>query len=103
MAASMDSGHLFLHPTAGMTWKRNRTTSLRIFPFCFMDANAMFEQDLTPAQAFEEIRYYHDVVKKVDGTLITIWHNTFFSDDPVYAGWKEVYEIFLNEVVYWDL
>jgi hypothetical protein len=39
------------------------TTSLRIFPFCFMDANARFEQDFTPAQAFEEIRYYHDVVK----------------------------------------
>ncbi len=83
--------------------EKESISSLRIFPFCFMDANARFEQDLTPAQAFEEIRYYHDVVKKVDGTLVTIWHNSFFSDDPVYAGWKEVYEIFLNEVVYWDL
>jgi hypothetical protein len=68
-----------------------------------MDANAFFEQKYTPAEAFEEIRYFHDVVKKVHGTMITIWHNTFLSDVPLYKGWKEVYEIFLNDVVYWDL
>jgi hypothetical protein len=80
-----------------------QATSLRIYPFCFMDANAFFEQKYTPAEAFEEIRYFHDVVKKVNGTMITIWHNTFLSDVPLYKGWKDVYEIFLNEVVYWDL
>lgn len=80
-----------------------RATKLRIYPFCFMDANAFFEQKSTPAEAFEEIRYFHDIVKKVNGTMITIWHNTFLSDVPLYKGWKEVYEIFLNEVVYWDL
>jgi hypothetical protein len=78
-------------------------TTLRIYPFCFMDANAFFEQKYTPAQAFEEIRYFHDVVKNVNGMMITIWHNTFLSDVPLYKGWKEVYEIFLNDVVYWDL
>jgi hypothetical protein len=80
-----------------------QATNLRIYPFCFMDANAFFEQKSTPAEAFEEIRYFHDIVKKVNGTMITIWHNTFLSDVPLYKGWKEVYEIFLNEVVYWDL
>jgi hypothetical protein len=81
----------------------DKATSLRIYPFCFMDANAFFEQKYTPAQAFEEIKYFHDVIKKENGTMITIWHNTFFSDEPMYKGWKEVYEIFLNDVVYWDL
>ena len=80
-----------------------QAAKLRIYPYCFMDANALFEQHLTPAQAFEEIRYYHDVIKRVNGTMITIWHNSFFSDEPLYKGWKEVYEIFLNDVVYWDL
>jgi hypothetical protein len=80
-----------------------QVTKLRIYPYCFMDANALFEQHLTPAQAFEEIRYYHDVIKRVNGTMITIWHNSFFSDQQIYKGWKEVYEIFLNDVVYWDL
>ncbi len=83
--------------------EHEEATSLRVYPFCFMDANAFFEQKYTPGQAFEEIKYFHDVIKKVNGTMITIWHNTFFSDEPMYKGWKEVYEIFLNDVVYWDL
>lgn len=83
--------------------EKEQMTSLKIYPFCFMDANALFEQKLTPAQAFEQIRHYHDTVKKVNGTLITIWHNSFFSDQQIYKGWKEVYGIFLDEVVYWDL
>jgi hypothetical protein len=80
-----------------------KATNLRIYPFCFMDANAFFEQKYTPAEAFEEIRHFHNAVKKVNGTMITIWHNTFLSDMPLYKGWKDVYEIFLNDVVYWDL
>lgn len=77
-------------------------TSLLVYPFCFMDANSYYEQKLTPYQAFNEIRHYHDVIKKVDGTMITIWHNNFFGTDKMFEGWKEVYELFLEEVVYWD-
>jgi hypothetical protein len=68
-----------------------------------MDANAFYEQKLTPSQAFTEIQYYHDVIKKIDGTMISIWHNNFFGNDPLFKGWTEVYEVFLDEVVYWDL
>jgi hypothetical protein len=78
-------------------------TSLIIYPFCFMDANAYYEQGYTPQQAYAELKTYHDNVKKVNGTLITIWHNHFFSNTRGFEGWKEVYEVFLNEVVYWDL
>ncbi|OJY82559.1 MAG: hypothetical protein BGP13_25475 [Sphingobacteriales bacterium 40-81] len=78
-------------------------TSLLIYPFCFMDANAYYEQKLAPHQAFTEIRKYHDTIKKVNGTMITIWHNNFFGSDKMFAGWKDVYELFLEEVVYWDL
>lgn len=82
---------------------REEKTSLLVYPFCFMDANAYYEEKLTPAQAFNEIRYYHDTIKKVNGTMITIWHNNFFGSDKMFEGWKEVYELFLKEVVYWDL
>ena len=78
-------------------------TPLLVYPFCFMDANAFYEQKLTPSQAFNEIQYYHDIIKKIDGTMISIWHNHFFGNDKMFEGWKEVYEVFLEEVVYWDL
>ena len=83
--------------------EKEEKTSLKVHPFCFMDANAYYEQKLTPQQAFQEIRSYHDRIKKVNGTMITIWHNNFFGSDKIFEGWKEVYELFLEEVVYWDL
>lgn len=78
-------------------------TSLLVYPFCFMDANAYYEQQLTPSQAYSEIQYYHDTIKKVNGAMISIWHNSFLGSDKMFDGWKEVYELFLKEVVYWDV
>jgi hypothetical protein len=78
-------------------------TALMVHPYCWMDANSYYEQLYTPAQAFAELKSYHDVVKSVRGQLMTISHNNFLSDEPGFAGWKEVYEIFLDQVVYWDL
>lgn len=79
------------------------TTALMVHPYCWMDANSFYEQLYTPAQAFTELKSYHDVVKSVKGQLMTISHNNFLSDEPGFEGWKEVYEIFLDQVVYWDL
>lgn len=83
--------------------EKEEKTDLLVHPFCFMDANAYYEQALTPQQAFTEIKYYHDIIKKVNGTMITIWHNNFFGSDKLFEGWKQVYELFLKEVVYWDV
>jgi uncharacterized protein DUF7033 len=69
-------------------------TKLTVFPFCFMEANSFFEQNFSPAQAFEESIHYHNVVKSVQGTLVTIWHNTFLGTSALFKGWKEVYENF---------
>ena len=37
-------------------------------------------------------------VKAVNGTLISIWHNTFLGTDKKFKGWREIYEQFFNEV-----
>jgi hypothetical protein len=34
--------------------------------------------------------------------MVTIWHNTFLGNDPQFAGWKKVYEVFLKEEIFWD-
>jgi hypothetical protein len=79
-----------------------KTTGLRIFPFCFMDANAFYEQNYTAGEAMNELMHYYRMVRKVNGLMVTIWHNSFLGSDPLYAGWREVYEVFLKEEVYWD-
>ena len=78
--------------------EKEQTSFLLLYPFCYMEANSFFEQKITPQQALDEMRYYYQSVKAVDGTLITIWHNTFLGTDKLFKGWKEVYALFVNEV-----
>ena len=80
----------------------NAVSSLRVYPFCFMDANAKFEEHRSPEQAYNELMRYYSAVKKVQGVFITIWHNSFLGTDPQFKGWREVYEIFMKEDAYWD-
>lgn len=82
--------------------EKNEATPLQLFPFCFMDANAYFEQKLTPSKAYEEMVHYYNIIKKVNGLFIPIWHNQFLGTDPMFAGWREMYELFMKEHIYWD-
>ncbi len=82
--------------------EKEEKTALRLFPFCFMDANAYYEQRQTAAQAMGELLFYYHRIKKISGLMITIWHNSILGSDAEFAGWKEVYETFLKEEVYWD-
>ena len=75
----------------------DNTTRLRIHPFCYMDANAIFEQQLTVAQAANELEQFYNVVKQVNGTLITIFHNHFLTEQPEWLPWRNMYETFLNK------
>ena len=73
-------------------------TSLRIHPFCFMDANSYYEQKQNADQAYEELMHYYNVCKTVNGTLITIWHNNFLGTTKEFEGWKEMYSTFIAQV-----
>ena len=78
--------------------EKEETTSLLLYPFCYMEANSFFEQKFSPAQALEEMRHYYQQVKKVNGTFISIWHNTFLGTDERFKGWRVVYYQFIQEV-----
>ncbi|MFZ1784203.1 MAG: polysaccharide deacetylase family protein [Ferruginibacter sp.] len=75
--------------------ENDQQTSLRIHPFCFMEANSYYEQKQDPAQSFEEMMHYLQVCKKVNGTLISIWHNNFLGTATEFKDWKNVYEKFI--------
>lgn len=71
-------------------------THLRIHPFCFMDANSFYEQNQSPQSALEELMYYQQICKEVDGTFICIWHNNFLGTAKEFKGWREIYEQFIT-------
>ncbi len=78
--------------------EKEETTSLLLYPFCFMEANSFFEQKISPQQALQEMRQYYQEIKKVNGTFVSIWHNTFLGTDEMYKGWREVYKEFMDEM-----
>ena len=78
--------------------EKEEITNLLIRPFCYMDANSYFEQHLSAEEAGRELQYYHDVVKKVGGQLITIFHNHFLTEQPQWKPWREMYERFLQVI-----
>lgn len=75
--------------------KNERQTDLTIHPFCFMDSNAYYEQKLTAEEGFAEMKEFYEVIKSVNGTMITLWHNSFLGTAKEFVGWKEVYEKFV--------
>jgi hypothetical protein len=70
-------------------------TTLLLHPFCFMDANAYYEQHQSPEETWDELQHYNMVVKSVGGTLGTIWHNHFLGTDPAFSGWRALYARFV--------
>lgn len=81
---------------------REEKTNLLIYPFCFMDANAYYKQKLSPSQAYDEIQYFYHAIRKINGTMITIWHNSFLGSGKKFRGWKEVYESFIKGIAQGD-
>lgn len=78
--------------------EKEQTTHLLLYPFCYMEANSFYEQKQNPEQALQEMLHYCSEVKKVNGTLITIWHNTFLGTDEKFRGWREAYKTFFDEI-----
>lgn len=76
--------------------EREEQTKLLLHPFCFMDANSCFEQKLSPQQALDELMHYYHAVRSVGGCMGMIWHNTFLGTDPLFSGWRDVYERFIS-------
>lgn len=80
------------YPHLWFDLQRNETTALRVYPFCYMECNSFYEQHMNTHQALIEILHYVTEVRYCKGTLITIWHNFSLGTDPLWEGWRHVYE-----------
>ena len=78
--------------------KHEEQTQLLLHPFCFMDANSYYEQQLSAEEALQELLHYYNTIQSVNGTMITIWHNSFLGDGTEFDGWKEVYRQFISGI-----
>ena len=82
--------------------EKEERTNLQLYPFCYMDSNSFFEQKQSPQQAYRELIQYYDSVKKLNGLFISVWHNNILGTSIEFNGWREVFELFMKETVFWD-
>jgi len=66
-------------------------TPLKIFPFAIND-DTFLAQQLTEKEAYLKIKALEQEVKKVNGTFITIFHNTLLSDMQSNEQWINLYK-----------
>jgi hypothetical protein len=38
---------------------------------------------------------FYDLIRSVNGSMITIWHNSFLGSDNAFEGWRDAYEHFV--------
>jgi hypothetical protein len=78
--------------------EKEEATSLRVHPFAYMEANSFYELHQSPEEALAEMKQLCAEVQKVNGTFITIFHNHLLGTEPMFNGWREMYERFVKEV-----
>ncbi|MCH5600489.1 polysaccharide deacetylase family protein [Niabella ginsengisoli] len=67
---------------------KNKSTNMRIYPFCFMDATSVHYKKHNHNQAFAEMLQLYKTVQNVGGLYCTLWHNDTFSN----TDWASIYE-----------
>ena len=78
--------------------KENKTTSLRVYPFCFMDATSHYSLHQTADEGLKELLYYQKECEKVNGIFIPIFHNNIIGDENEFKGWKDAFSHFIKQL-----
>jgi hypothetical protein len=68
---------------------------LRVHPFCFMDATAIFYLKQQPEQALQAAKQIVAVLQSVKGCFMPIMHNYTLGTAKYHKGWAGFYEALL--------
>ena len=72
--------------------ERNAATDLLLYPTAAMDVTLQQYMKYSPEKARKTLETLANRCKAVDGTFITIWHNSSFYDQEGWKGWDSVFE-----------
>ena len=73
-------------------------TPLKVFPFAAMDVTLKDYLNFTPKKSYITIMQLANEVRKVRGTMITVFHNESVSGSGQWRGWSKLYESLLREM-----
>lgn len=89
------SGTATVHPFYDLDTES--PTALWIYPTCVMDVTLQQYLELSPEAATHRIKRLINEVKVVEGTFVSLWHNSSLSEQGPWKGWRAVYEQLLAE------
>jgi len=69
----------------------NKATVLNVFSPCIMDVTLKNFEAFTPNEAILAIEKMKQAVKNVNGTFISIWHNSNLTETAEWKDWKAVW------------
>ncbi|MBL0310083.1 MAG: polysaccharide deacetylase family protein [Bacteroidetes bacterium] len=84
-------------PYSFFNLKHNVRTPLRIYPFAFMDATFVHYRRNNPNESLEKIRELMNYVKETGGPFVGLWHNSSFTENKDYKGWRKIFETVAEE------
>ncbi|GAB3007764.1 hypothetical protein GCM10027051_04790 [Niabella terrae] len=73
-------------------------TPLKIYPFCYMDATAIYYEKYGPEQAFETSLALAREVAAVNGLFCGIWHNDLLGRQPEAEGWDAAHSRLISAI-----
>ncbi len=76
---------------------REEALNLELYPFQVMDGTLCDYMKLDPEQATAHVSELVAKVRRVGGTLVTLWHNESFSETGRWKNWKNVYLELIRE------
>jgi len=77
---------------------RNESTSLRLYPFAYMDVTINNYLKLSIEEAKKIVSKLIDIIYHYDGIFIPLWHNSTLCNCLEWNGWREVFEHTLKEI-----
>jgi hypothetical protein len=76
--------------------ERNEATDLLLYPNAAMDVTLQQYMKYSPDEAKTALKTLAERCQSVDGTFITIWHNSSFYDQEGWADWDSVFEYMIE-------
>ena len=70
--------------------EREQATELMCWPFAVMDSALHERMGLDAGQALAEVERVHQLVRGVQGTFISVWHDRYLSGYRNFAPWPGV-------------
>jgi len=70
----------------------NQITPLTLYPVAVMDTTLRYAMKMKPADAQKKIEQLMVIVKELNGTFISIWHNSNLGEEEGWGNWKNIFE-----------